>query len=369
MAGVEPASLSDRDGRDILGILADKRGHSRAAVFAELATCAMIRNGNWKLIFDSLVDVSQLIEKDGFSLDEYFPLFFEHWTYKGRLLGFPIEPSSPVTVYNHDAFIEAGLLTPHQMWQNRTWSWDTAVDAGQRLTKDLDGDGAIDRWGYNPTYRWLDWAVGSIIYDGGGEIITSDLKKCKMNDPDTVATLKWVHDVYNVYKAGNVHQTVSSEKTAFGTGVPLHALRNEQSFQKRYGITVIPPKTADSDPVNVIIGPASSLLKGGNVDVAWDYVKFLGSMEASKLLVDMCGRLPALRAGAEYWMQFYQGDNPEAEIEAIGYAKSLPYNVKWWSDIRPILVEGFEKIFTGQAAVETVTADMTQRIDNILKEL
>ena len=53
LAGVDPARLMERrDGRDILSILEGRRGSVRAAIFAELATAAMIRTGNWKLVFD-----------------------------------------------------------------------------------------------------------------------------------------------------------------------------------------------------------------------------------------------------------------------------------------------------------------------------
>jgi arylsulfatase A-like enzyme len=51
LAGIEPARDRHRPGRDILALL---RGEVRRhdAVYAELATCAMIRTAGWKLMFD-----------------------------------------------------------------------------------------------------------------------------------------------------------------------------------------------------------------------------------------------------------------------------------------------------------------------------
>lgn len=317
-----------------------------------------------------IVDIYELVEKDPeITLEDYFPAFTEHWTYKGQLLGFPMNPSSPVTIYNHDAFQEAGMLNPHEMWKSGTWCWDSALQAAKRLTKDRDGDGNIDQWGYNPTYQWLDWAVGSMIYDGGGVILSDDRSESLVNDPNTVKTLKWIADLYNVHQAGNVNVTASSEACAFGTGVPMHAVRNARNYKHRYGITVIPPRTTDVDPASVIIGPGHTMFNKADISMTWEYMKFLGSQKAAELLVQIDGRLPALRTGAEYWIDAYEADNPEDHIQAIGFAKTLPYNPKWWTEIRPILVEGFKKIFTGEAAAEVVANDMDRRIDAILQKV
>ena len=51
LAGLEPGRDRRRPGRDILAMLrGDLTGHD--AIFGELATTAMIRTGNWKLVFD-----------------------------------------------------------------------------------------------------------------------------------------------------------------------------------------------------------------------------------------------------------------------------------------------------------------------------
>ena len=53
LAGVDPEPfVQRRDGRDILSILEGRKGSLRTAIFAELATAAMIRTGSWKLMFD-----------------------------------------------------------------------------------------------------------------------------------------------------------------------------------------------------------------------------------------------------------------------------------------------------------------------------
>ena len=52
LGGVEPEFDRRRPGLDLPAIVRGERGTGRDAVFAELATCAMARTGNWKLVFD-----------------------------------------------------------------------------------------------------------------------------------------------------------------------------------------------------------------------------------------------------------------------------------------------------------------------------
>lgn len=52
LAGIAPQPDRRRPGIDLLAMLRGEPGPSRDAVYAELATCAMIRTGNWKLVFD-----------------------------------------------------------------------------------------------------------------------------------------------------------------------------------------------------------------------------------------------------------------------------------------------------------------------------
>ena len=53
LAGIDTTQLMvNRDGRNVLDILSEKRGAFRAELFSELGTAIMVRTGNWKLVFD-----------------------------------------------------------------------------------------------------------------------------------------------------------------------------------------------------------------------------------------------------------------------------------------------------------------------------
>ena len=50
--------------------------------------------------------------------------------------------------FNMDAINEAGLENPQDLYDRGEWTWDKFLEYCKVLTKDTDGDGAVDRYGY-----------------------------------------------------------------------------------------------------------------------------------------------------------------------------------------------------------------------------
>lgn len=70
--------------------------------------------------------------------------------------------------FNKDMFEREGLPDPYELYEEGRWDWETVEDLAIRLTKDTDGDGVIDQFGFhwiNPTYY---------IFANGGQIVKLD---------------------------------------------------------------------------------------------------------------------------------------------------------------------------------------------------
>lgn len=73
-------------------------------------------------------------------------------------LAFPIWPSAgEILYYRTDLFAEAGIETPLR-------TWDDFLEAGQKLSKDTNGDGSIDVWGYGDCFGERAAAATSFFY-------------------------------------------------------------------------------------------------------------------------------------------------------------------------------------------------------------
>ena len=111
----------------------------------------------------ALLDLTDLVEQDrqgATDLDSYYPSVLEQFRWQGRLYGLPWI-AQPVVLYcNVDAFVAAGVELP-----DRNWDWEKFVAAGKKLTRDTNGDGRIDQWGFIlngwPPYQMWVWQNGA----------------------------------------------------------------------------------------------------------------------------------------------------------------------------------------------------------------
>ncbi len=74
--------------------------------------------------------------------DYYSPTLAAH-SWQGQLYALPFIASPLVMYYPPDLFAAANLSPP-----STDWRWDDLMVTATALTRDLDGDGRVDQWGY-----------------------------------------------------------------------------------------------------------------------------------------------------------------------------------------------------------------------------
>jgi multiple sugar transport system substrate-binding protein len=116
-----------------------------------------------------LLDLRPLVEKDkSFSITELVPPSLSGYQVRNTLFGLPISIFQILCFYNRDMFLEAGIADPGDLGEG--WTWESAIAAGKRLTRDLDSDGNLDQWGVEVNssfYRWPIFAhqAGGLLFD------------------------------------------------------------------------------------------------------------------------------------------------------------------------------------------------------------
>jgi len=91
-----------------------------------------------------------------------------------------------VVAYNKDLFDRAGIRYPTD-----DWTWDDFLRIAKRLTRDTDGDGAIDQWGTYFDRRpllWIPW-----VWAGGGDVLCPDGRRASgcLDAPVTIQAIRW----------------------------------------------------------------------------------------------------------------------------------------------------------------------------------
>jgi multiple sugar transport system substrate-binding protein len=106
------------------------------------------------------LDLSDRIAED-VDLDEYLPQALSWYRIDGKQYGIPFGVDMNFIAYNKDLFDEAGVTYPTD-----DWTFDEFLEKARALTRDRDGDGAIDQYGFKGNLEKASFGA-AVINDAG----------------------------------------------------------------------------------------------------------------------------------------------------------------------------------------------------------
>ena len=139
---------------------------------------------------DVVLDLAPFAERVGVRQEQFFPQVLAPFRVQGKLLAFPKGFSPMVYYYNRALFAKAGLAPPKNGWTQEEFL--TAVRA---LSRDTDGDGAVDQWGTvldRRLYAWQAW-----MWSAGADVLASDGRRATgaIDQPAAESTLTLLTDL------------------------------------------------------------------------------------------------------------------------------------------------------------------------------
>ena len=205
--------------------------------------------------------------------------------------------TNPVMMfYNERLLQEAGVLTPP-----RTYS--EYLEAGKRITRDIDGDGQIDVWmgerDIRPIWwqRLFDFFPFYVAASGGKTLFNNG--EPSFNDADAVNVLGFFRECYGrrlfprtFFQGGDPFLL---EKKATNFSGPWE-VAHIQKFAPRvkYGVAPLPVPDGHTGPVYAS-GDFKNISIFANTRYpreAWEFVKFLVTAEHDLLLLEICDQMP-----------------------------------------------------------------------------
>jgi multiple sugar transport system substrate-binding protein len=116
---------------------------------------------------------------------DFEPLLLDALCADGRLYGLPKDWSTLVLYYHPEMLAEARLAGPPR-------TWDEFAAAAARLTRDTNGDGRIDRYGYVHTEA-LEYSL-PFVWQNGGEFVDAE-GRAAFADPGFVEALAFLQQL------------------------------------------------------------------------------------------------------------------------------------------------------------------------------
>ena len=107
--------------------------------------------------------------------------------------GESIPGSSYVLAFNKKMLDDAGLENPNDLYARGEWTWDKWREYLMKLTKDSDGDGVTDIYGFGSRYDWL----FEYLNMSNGTAVASN-KTENLSSKEVGETLDFIYNMYNV---------------------------------------------------------------------------------------------------------------------------------------------------------------------------
>lgn len=160
-----------------------------------------------------LQDLDALVAKAGIKGEDYVSTAWSGTVVDGKRYAVPMDMHPWALYYNRTLFKEAGLPDrgPVDMKE--------FMEFAQKLTKDTNGDGKPDQWGFSYEYNGAvpHRFLISLLGQKGKRILSDDNRRAVLDTDDTKEALQFMYDL--VYKYKVVPERETDPQGAFRRGV------------------------------------------------------------------------------------------------------------------------------------------------------
>ena len=301
---------------------------------------------------------------------EFIPAFWSGVSYQGKPYGVPHQTDTTAIAYRKDAMAAAGI-TRLPTTVADAWTWEEFAANSAKLKKTITAKNrypfAYD-WQQAGAYRWLTW-----LYEAGGSMLDSSLKKATLDSPEGLAALKYTKDFFTqgwVPKNTSVKSTTYTD-TAFIAGTVAMSfigdfLVSEIATGVKFDWGIMPQpkgKTASSD----LGGNAVVATKGGkNPEAAAKFLKFLASAPQMEMFCAMTNELPTRVALTKADIPFATS-KPLMKVfveqaTTLTAPQVAEVTVPAFGQINTILANGLESVFVSGADPKSALSSMDDKI-------
>jgi multiple sugar transport system substrate-binding protein len=308
-----------------------------------------------------IMNLQPYIDQDKFDLTDYFPTALQCYKTPDGYYGLPRDVQPSVMYYNKDMFDAAGVPYPDD-----TWTWDTVIQQGQKLTKPNQYAIWTDLWDME-----LYWA--SAIWQNGGQSLTPDNSKTLIGEPAAMGAWQWFHDMIFKYKIMPTPASAQQFGDPFESGnvamtpaghwvVPLYS---KVSF--KWDVAPLPKGKDRAAVVNSVGFVVAKDTK--HPDAAWAFLKYLVGKPGQTKVTSLGLGVPALKSIANsdlFLKQTTAPINEQVFLDAMSYAQVKPC-FRGYNEWSTAIGDGMTPIWNGEADLKTTLDQIIPKADEILK--
>lgn len=321
-----------------------------------------------------LLDLNPLVKRDftaeyvrGFYPGQWDASVLVSGPRAGMRYGIPRYTNSIILFYNQDHFDRAGLETPHQLEQQKRWTWTTFLDVAKKaMQRDSD---RVRVWGYQEYrgYQWV-WSNGGKVFD-----YPANPTKFMLDQPEAVGGLKFLRSLmfdHQVSPPRDISVNFNAGQVAIAThwgSCCIRGLGSEIQDQFSWNIAPIPVGPNGQRVSGVFLDMWGIYSKSKHPEAAWRLVKFLMSPYAMGVAARMFGEQPAHITGVPQYLEAFKDLNARYAVEMAVTANVWPDAVLPLSkQVMPVVNRVLEEsVFRNTKSVEGVLAEVRPVVEGI----
>jgi sn-glycerol 3-phosphate transport system substrate-binding protein len=299
--------------------------------------------------------------------EDLYPAFRESAVVGGKIYTLPIVKSFPVLYYNKELFREAGI-------EKAPETWEEFAKFGRKLTKDLDGDGKNDRWGWS--FVIDPWIFEVLVLQEGGSMMTPEGTSGLGGEPAKKA-MQFLIDASSGPKAyafrttGYDNQMDFADRRAamiIASTVSRSFMADQLDFE--LGVVPIPRGTKQ---VSIMSGAGLSIFAKNSKErkeASWRFLKYLATRNATLYWGISTNYIPIRRSATatkDYQKRLEADPGFGAGIAQLGYATSEPPLPSWY-ECRQVLARTIERSLVHPEKTREVFQAAVKDMNRILRE-
>lgn len=322
----------------------------------------------------AFADLTPFMERDRVDRTALHPLALEAFRFQGKYYSMPTAMFTVSMVFHKDLFDKYGLAHPTGEWGSDRWTWDEFIQAGKKLTRDTDGNGKIDHFGYiGLDYRFMPWFWGS-------DWVNEDVTKSLVDDPITIQAVdRWAEltQVHAIHPAPTISHELRS--WSFETGfIGMHDFgswalpRTRQVAKFNWDVSAF-PKGTERHPILYADGLAMGKTSLHKEEV-WHFLKYFSTNLQGAINFAMArNAIPALRETYPVWLRrtqvSYPALNLAAIVDGLPYARRVRqyYNANF-REIENLIRQQVQTVIDGKKAAAPAMKEIAPLVQQLINE-
>jgi multiple sugar transport system substrate-binding protein len=290
----------------------------------------------------ALAPVQPLVDDGSIELEMYPETLRSMYSFEDTVYGIPRDFDTIALFYNKDLFDAAGVEYP-----TGDWTWDDMRAAAEQLTV-KEGDSA-SQWGYGSA---LDDHGGyfNLVKQNEGQILNADQTEAMLDEPASCEAIQFAGDFIadGLSPSVAVMQANDPSEMLFPAGliamIPGGSWNALTYSQANPAIAVAPLPQAKTR-ASCIHGLANVVWSGSHQQcAAMEWIKFLASEDAERILGETGTVIPAMDGLQEHWLISVPTMDLQVFLDAVEYSFPLPNpkaGPEWSNNVMEVLIDAW----------------------------